>query len=130
MYTDRSDIREDEQIAKDNRADLAGNRFKWNSRPDNLIHVGDDKAIPFKLNERMDERLYQEVMQALRANSLIDMSQVQIQVKDAEVTLTGTVNSRSLKSEITDALSRLENVKKIFNYMEIQNSGISAAPIV
>lgn len=59
---------------------------------------------------RSDERVHDEVCEALTRHPRIDPSDVEIEVSDGEVTLRGTVASRSMKRMAVDLVERVPGV--------------------
>lgn len=87
--------------------------------------VGRDKAPGFtprsglrgkgpKGYKRTDERIAEEVNDVLTENDSLDATEVQVSVRDGEVTLTGTVDNRferRLAEDLADSVSGVQHVQ-------------------
>lgn len=63
--------------------------------------------------QRSDERIRELVSEALADDDQIDASQIQVTVKDGEVTLTGTVDDRRTRREAEDCVSNVSGVRDV-----------------
>jgi len=63
--------------------------------------------------QRSDERIRELVCEALADDDMIDASQIQVAVKDGEVTLTGTVDNRRIRREAEDCVSSVSGVRDV-----------------
>jgi osmotically-inducible protein OsmY len=72
---------------------------------------------------RSDERIHEDVCECLTDDERIDASNISIEVKDCEVTLTGTVNSRDEKRRAEDLIDQLSGVRDIHNSLRVVNEG-------
>jgi hypothetical protein len=72
---------------------------------------------------RSDERIREDVCECLTDDERIDATNVQVEVKDCEVTLSGTVNSREEKRRAEDLIERLSGVKDVHNTLRVVNEG-------
>jgi osmotically-inducible protein OsmY len=68
---------------------------------------------------RSDERIREEVCDLLTDDPQIDASDVEVTVKECEVTLTGQVNSREDKRRVEDLIERISGVKEITNNLRV-----------
>lgn len=73
--------------------------------------------------KRSDERIREDVCECLTEDERIDATNVEVQVKDCEVTLTGSVNSREEKRRAEDLIDRLAGVRDINNNLRVVNEG-------
>ena len=73
--------------------------------------------------KRSDERIREDVCECLTEDERIDPTNVEVQVKDCEVTLTGSVNSREEKRRAEDLIDRLAGVRDINNNLRVVNEG-------
>lgn len=64
---------------------------------------------------RSDERIREQVCEALADHPEIDASDIEVEVADGEVTLKGTVANRSIKRLAEDVLHELKFVKDVHN---------------
>lgn len=72
---------------------------------------------------RSDERIREDVCECLTEDDRIDATNVEVQVKDCEVTLTGTVNSRMEKRRAEDLIDALPGVRDVNNNLRVVNEG-------
>jgi outer membrane protein TolC len=77
---------------------------------------------------RSDERVKERISECLEEHPRIDASEIEIQVKDGEVTLTGTVNDRDQKRLAEDAIENLPGVREVNNQIRVsrQTQGADA----
>jgi osmotically-inducible protein OsmY len=69
---------------------------------------------------RSDDRIREEVCDALTQHGHIDASEIEVRVKDGEVTLTGTVERRDEKRMAEDAVERVQGVREVHNQLRAQ----------
>lgn len=69
---------------------------------------------------RSDERIREEVSDRLTANDELDASGIEVQVRDCEVTLTGTVEDRWMKRLAEDLAERVMGVRDVMNQIRVQ----------
>jgi hypothetical protein len=80
--------------------------------------------------KRSDERIKEDVNERLTHDPHIDASEIEVQVKDGEVTLTGTVDSRLAKRRAEEIIENLSGVRDVHNQLKAQsgdNSGGSGS---
>jgi hypothetical protein len=68
---------------------------------------------------RSDERIREDVCEALTEDELIDASNIEVAVQDCEVTLSGTVNSREQKRRAEDVIDEISGVRDVNNALRI-----------
>lgn len=68
---------------------------------------------------RSDDRIREEVCEALTDDAYIDASNVEVTVKDCEVTLSGSVTSRDAKRRAESLVERLSGVKDVHNTLRV-----------
>lgn len=68
---------------------------------------------------RSDERVREEVSEVLRMHSEIDASEIEIDVKEGVVTLSGTVESRQIKRLVEDTVEGISGVSDLKNDLRI-----------
>lgn len=71
---------------------------------------------------RSDERIYEDVCERLTEDRFIDASNVEVTVKDGEVTLSGTVASRGLKYRAEDLAELASGVRHVQNNLRVDDS--------
>jgi hypothetical protein len=70
--------------------------------------------------QRSDERIREDVNERLTDHPDIDASEIEVQVREGEVTLTGTVEDRQTKRRAEDVAESVSGVKEIHNQLRIQ----------
>ena len=70
--------------------------------------------------QRSDERLREEVSDRLMADDRIDASDIEVEVHDGEVTLTGTVDGRMAKRRAEDCAEEVMGVRDVMNQLRVQ----------
>jgi hypothetical protein len=71
---------------------------------------------------RSDERIHEDVCERLTEDPFIDASNVEVVVKDGEVTLNGTVSSRGLKRRAEDLAELASGVAHVQNNLRVQGA--------
>ncbi len=75
---------------------------------------------------RSDERIHEEVCEYLTEDHYIDATNIEVHVKDCEVTLTGHVGTRAEKRRADDLIDQLAGVRDVHNQLRVVNdSGLS-----
>src|SRR5690606_16652833 len=75
---------------------------------------------------RSDEKIKDEINDRLYNDSYIDASDIDVNVTDGEVTLTGTVDHKSTKRRAEDITENVSGVKDISNHIKVnRNTGTS-----
>lgn len=69
--------------------------------------------------KRSDERIREDICDRLESQGALDASEVEVQVKDGEVTLTGTVHSRQDKRQIEDVAEAVQGVQEVINQLRL-----------
>jgi Flp pilus assembly secretin CpaC len=70
--------------------------------------------------QRSDERLKDEINEALARHPDIDASDIEVQVKNGEVTLTGTVRDRETKRLAEDAAEQVFGANDVQNHLRVK----------
>ena len=71
---------------------------------------------------RSDDRIREDISDDLTRHPEIDPSEIEIQVQDGEVTLTGTVESRQAKRLAEDVVEQCAGVQEVHNRLRVQRS--------
>ncbi len=71
--------------------------------------------------KRSDERIREDVNDRLTHDSWVDASEIEVQVKDGEVTLTGTVSSRDEKRRAEDAIENVSGIREVHNQLRVNH---------
>jgi hypothetical protein len=69
---------------------------------------------------RSDERIREDVCEALADHPYIDASELEVVVKDGEVTLTGTTPHRRMKRLAEDVAEEVRGIKDIHNQIRVK----------
>ena len=72
---------------------------------------------------RSDERIREEVSDRLTDDYRVDASDIAVEVKDGEVTLTGTVATREQKRRAEDLVEATSGVRDVTNSLRVQREG-------
>jgi osmotically-inducible protein OsmY len=72
--------------------------------------------------QRSDDRIKEQVSDRLMDDDDIDASEITVEVRGAEVTLTGTVNSREEKRLAEEAAEQAPGVREVQNHLRVQES--------
>jgi osmotically-inducible protein OsmY len=70
--------------------------------------------------QRSDDRLRDEVCDRLMEHGQLDASEVDVQVRNGEVTLSGTVPERSMKRLAEDAAESVMGVRDVMNQLRVE----------
>ncbi len=73
--------------------------------------------------QRSDERIREDVSEALYHDGDVDASDIEIEVSSGELTLTGTVASRMEKRHVEEVAERCSGVRDVQNRLRIQSPG-------
>lgn len=97
------------------RAEYGTAAYGYGSQPYRSEHRGKGP----KGYRRSDERIREDVCDLLSDDPRIDASNLEVTVKDCEVTLAGTVNSRQDKRLAEDLAERIGGVKDVHNTLRV-----------
>lgn len=80
--------------------------------------------------KRSDERIKEDISEVLTRDADVDAHDIEIEVKDGEVTLTGFVPERRMKHQAEDLAERCMGVKDVTNNLRVrrEESRSSSAP--
>ena len=70
---------------------------------------------------RSDERIREDICDMLTDDPYLDASNIEVTVKECEVTLSGTVNSREDKRRAEDLIERISGVRDVHNTMRVSS---------
>ncbi len=70
--------------------------------------------------QRSDERLREDVCDRLTVDSEIDASNIEVSVRDGEVTLDGSVPDRFMKRASEDCIENISGVKQVHNRVRVE----------
>jgi osmotically-inducible protein OsmY len=71
---------------------------------------------------RSDDRIREDVSDRLTDDPFVDASDIEIQVSNAEVTLTGTVDSRNARRRAEDLVERCSGVSHVQNNLRVTSA--------
>ena len=77
--------------------------------------------------QRSDDRIKEQVSDRLMDDDDVDASEISIEVKNGEVTLTGTVNSREEKRAAEEIVEQAPGVREVQNLLRVQASSSSSS---
>lgn len=69
--------------------------------------------------QRSDARIHEDICDRLTADPQVDAFDIEVRVKDAEVTLVGNVRSRQEKRHAEDVASSVTGVKDVMNELRV-----------
>ncbi len=72
--------------------------------------------------QRSDERIEEDVNEALSRDGSLDASEIEVSVKDGEVTLSGTVPDRRMKRRAEDCAEDCSGVRQVQNNLRLEKS--------
>ena len=75
--------------------------------------------------QRSDERIREDVCEALARHPEVDASDIDVKVQNCEVTLTGNVTEREAKRIAEDVVERVFGVKDVQNQIKVKPDGIT-----
>ena len=78
--------------------------------------------------QRSDERIREDVCDALCDHGDIDASEMEVTVANGEVTLIGVVSQRSEKRMAEDAVERISGVREVHNQLRVTPGGSGQPP--
>jgi len=100
----------------DSQPSNSSGNFSWQtSERKSGLHTGKGP----KGYRRSDERVREDVSETLSAHPEIDASEIEIEVKEGLVTLSGTVESRKIKRLVEDAIEAISGVQDIKNDLRV-----------
>jgi len=78
---------------------------------------------------RSDDRIREDVCDCLTDDPMLDAGEIEVQVKNGEVTLSGTVSDRLAKRHAEDMIERVSGVRDVQNHIRVKerDSGRSTA---
>jgi Flp pilus assembly secretin CpaC len=73
--------------------------------------------------KRSDDRIREDINEHLTHHPEVDATEIEVQVSNGEVTLTGTVEHRHAKRMAEDIAEGVSGVKEVHNQIRVQKSG-------
>lgn len=74
---------------------------------------------------RTDERIKEDVHELLTDDGLVDASEIEVDVKNGEIFLKGTVKSRQQKRRAEYIIEDISGVKNVENHIKVLNDGLT-----
>jgi osmotically-inducible protein OsmY len=71
-------------------------------------------------DQRSDDRIREDVCERLTEDPHIDASDIEVAVEGGEVTLIGSIKSRTVKHYVEDLVERVSGVRHVQNNLRIQ----------
>lgn len=109
----------DQQRHPGERSEHPEHRFRDGFR--RLLHRGPHVGKGPKGYRRSDERIREDVCERFATAGWVDVSDVEVHVADAEVTLTGTVGSRSDKRLLAEWVEDVPGVRDVHNRLRVRH---------
>jgi osmotically-inducible protein OsmY len=81
--------------------------------------MGSFRGVGPRNYRRSDERIREEVCECLTEDPRINATNIDVTVKDCEVTLSGNVNSRDQKRRAEDLAESISGVKDVHNTLKV-----------
>ena len=78
---------------------------------------------------RSDQRITEDVCDRLADDPYVDASDIEVSVKDGEVTLSGMVHSRHEKRNAEECIEHLSGVKDVHNHLRVEHWQPSGSPL-
>ncbi|WP_437932278.1 BON domain-containing protein [Sorangium sp. So ce291] len=75
-------------------------------------------------DERSDEQIREDVCELLGEHDQLDMADIEVEVREAEVRLSGTVDSDALKEMAEEVAGGVSGVKRIVNALRVPDTGV------
>ena len=104
-------------------SEYGGHISSQRSQADFQSHVGKGP----KNWQRSDERIREEVNEALARHPEIDASDIEVKVQAGEITLTGTVTERRAKRQAEDIAERVFGANEVQNQIRVKADGKDGA---
>lgn len=99
-----------------------GDRDAERRRQRDHLREGDHRGRGPTGYRRSDERIREDVCDRLSDNSWLDASNIELQVHDGEVTLSGTVHDRHDKRHAEDLAERVSGVHHVQNNLRVKTT--------
>lgn len=101
-------------------SDYGSRESPYHSEPSVMEKVGRFFGIGPKGYKRSDQRIQEDVSDALMDDAFIDATHIEVTVKDGEVMLEGWVDDRSTKRRTEDVAGGVRGVRDVHNHLRIR----------
>lgn len=78
--------------------------------------------------QRSDERIHEDVCEHLTAHPYVDASDIEVIVRDGEVTLTGNVEARMVKRAAEECCEHVRGVHDVHNHLKVKRAESTQQP--
>lgn len=95
------------------------NRYSSDQNQQSQHHFNDQKSRWPKSYKRTDDRIKDDIHEELIRHGRIDASEIEVQVKDGEITLTGQVLSRQDKRLVEDIAEKVLGAQEVHNQLRV-----------
>lgn len=102
--------------------------WQGSSRPSGYGAQGEHRGKGPVGYRRSDERIREDVCEALTVDPWLDASNVQVNVNDGVVTLQGTVSDRYMKHRAEDCADQASGVRDVENRIRVASQGSRTEP--
>lgn len=92
----------------------------WNESSQQQNRRGDFYGRGPKGYRRSDERIKEEVHEALTWNGEVDASEIEVEVQEGEVTLSGLVSNRRMKRLAEELIEDISGVRDVINQLKFK----------
>ncbi len=92
-------------------------------RSNEKINSGGHKGKGPKDYKRSEERIREDVCDRLSDDDMLDATDIQVQVQENEVVLTGTVNEREQRRYAEDLVESISGVSHVQNNIRVNRGG-------
>lgn len=124
FYNDRGRVNQDDRSwwdrASDEVSSWFGDEDAQRRRQRDEQYGGQHRGRGPKNYTRSDERIKEDINDRLTDHSYLDASDIDVEVRNGEVTLTGFVNSRRDKRMAEDIVENISGVKNVENRLRVQ----------
>jgi osmotically-inducible protein OsmY len=73
--------------------------------------------------KRSDDRIRDEICDRMTEDPMLDASEIEVEVTDGEVMLSGSVTSRAQKRRAEDVAENISGVRDVTNYLRVTRNG-------
>lgn len=99
----------------------------WRGEPGGDLQPGPHRGRGPRGYRRSDARIIEDVSDRLMDDRYVDATEIQVEARDGEVTLTGTVDSREARRRAEDIAESVSGVTYVMNNLRVRQPGTSGA---
>lgn len=93
------------------------------ARRRNRKHSGPYIGKGSRFYSRADDRMFEDICERMRQHGQLDASQIEVQVENGDVILTGNVTNRQTKRLAEDIAESVSGVRDVHNQLQFRNRG-------